>query len=112
MSNNISFTGRLGQDPESKVVGETPLLILNVANNVGFGDKKTTNWFRCNIWGKQASTLSTMLKKGSEVFITGELKLGTYTNKEGAEKTSVDVRVNALDFCGSKKDSASEDEAF
>lgn len=111
MSNNVSFTGRLGQDPEMKIVGETPLLTLSVANNVGFGDKKTTNWFRCSIWGKQASSLSSMLKKGSEVFICGELKLGEYTTKEGATKTSVDVRVNSLDFCGSKKDNES-DEAY
>jgi single-strand DNA-binding protein len=110
MSNNVSFTGRLGQDPELKLIGETPLLEVNVANNVGFGEKKSTNWFRCSIWGKQASSLSTMLKKGSEVFICGELKLGEYTNKEGATKTSVDVRVSSLDFCGPKPEA--KDEAY
>ena len=53
MSNSISFIGRLGPDPELKTVGDFKILELNVANNVGFGDKKVVNWMKCVLWGNR-----------------------------------------------------------
>ncbi len=98
MSNNISFVGRLGSDPELKHVGDYTVLELNVANNTGFGDKKITNWFRCTIWGNRGEKLQSFLSKGKQVFITGELSLRKFTNNDGVEKTSAEVKVDQLDF--------------
>lgn len=103
MSNNISFVGRLGRDGDLKKVGEYDLLELAVANSIGFGEKKKTNWFRCKIWGKQATSLQPHMVKGKEVFITGELELEEYTKKDGTSGAAMNVRVNNLDFCGSQK---------
>jgi single-strand DNA-binding protein len=103
VSNNISFVGRLGRDGDFKKVGEYDLLELAVANNIGFGEKKKTNWFRCKIWGKQATSLQPHMVKGKEVFITGELELEEYTKKDGTSGAAMNVRVNNLDFCGSQK---------
>jgi single-strand DNA-binding protein len=98
MSNNISFVGRLGSDPELKNVGDYTVLELNVANNRGFGDKKITNWFRCTIWGSRGEKLQSFLSKGKQVFITGELSLRKFTGNDGVEKTSAEVKVDQLDF--------------
>jgi single-strand DNA-binding protein len=104
MSNNISFTGRLGRDSELKQVGQNDLLEFNVGNNVGFGDKKSTNWFKCSVWGNRAVTLEQYLTKGQEVFVCGELTLREYENKEGIKKISPEIRVNSVDFVGGKKE--------
>ena len=64
MSNNISFIGRVGNDPELKQVGQNDILELNIANNVGFGERKSTNWFRCSIWGRRAVSLQPHMTKG------------------------------------------------
>lgn len=98
MSNNISFVGHIGNEPELKKIGENDLLELNVANNVGFGDKRSTNWFRCSIWGKRAISLQPHLSKGKQVFITGQLTLREYTNAEGQKRISPDIRVGELEF--------------
>jgi single-strand DNA-binding protein len=98
MSNNISFIGNIGNDPELKQVGQTDLLELNVANNMGFGDRRTTNWFRCSIWGKRAVSLQPILGKGKQVFVTGQLTLREYTNRDGEKRTSADVRVSDLEI--------------
>ena len=97
MSNSISFVGRLGSDPELKDVGSSQVLEFSIANNCGFGDKKTTNWFRAALWGKQAASLQPHLSKGKQIFITGELVIRSYT-KDGVEKFSNDIRVSAIDF--------------
>lgn len=98
MSNSISFVGRLGADSELKHVGEQTVLEFRVANNVGFGDKKTTNWFRCNLWGRRGQSIESYLTKGKQVFVTGELALRPYTNRDGVEQISSDINVTNVDF--------------
>lgn len=106
MSNNISFVGRLGNDPELKDVGSTQVLEFTVANNTGFGDKKTTNWFRCAYWGARAVSVQQYLSKGKQIFITGELTIRKYDKKDGSgEGYSHDINVNAIDFVSSGSDS-------
>lgn len=102
MSNSISFLGRLGRDPELKQVGQNDLLEFTVANDVGFGDRKVTNWFRCTVWGKRATSLQNHLSKGSQVFIVGELTAREFEKKDGAKGFSVEVRVDKLDFAGGR----------
>ena len=71
MSNNISVIGRLGRDGESKQVGSSALYEFTVADSQGYGEKKTTNWFKCQLWGKQAeSAVTQYLVKGAKVAAT------------------------------------------
>ena len=108
MSNSISFTGNLGKDAEIKQIGDNQLLEFSVANSVGYGTKKDTVWFKCALWGKRGEAIAQYMTKGTSVFVTGELSLRTYTNKEGVEKTSPEVRVNGVDFVGGKQDAAQQ----
>ena len=102
MSNSISFVGRLAADSEMKQLGGTTVLEFRAANNTGFGEREVTNWFSCKIWGKRGEKLENMLRKGQQVFITGELSLKPWTNRDGVEKLSAEINVNNLDFVGSK----------
>ena len=106
MSNVIAFTGNLGKDAELKEVGGSQVLNFSVANSVGFGDRKQTLWMGCAIWGKQATALEQYMKKGTKVFVSGELSTREYN-----EKTYLEVRVNSVDFCGSKSDGESSQSA-
>ncbi len=104
MSNQISFVGTLGQDAETKVFQSgTTVLSFSVANNVGFGDKKVAMWFRVSVFGKRAeSGLVDYLKKGQQVFISGEFSTREYESN-GTTKTSLEVIANVVDLVGSKK---------
>jgi single-strand DNA-binding protein len=104
LSNSFSGLFRLGKDPESKKVGETNLINLNLANAVGFGEKKSTNWLNGQLWGDRWLKASVFLKKGILVWCEGELTFREYTDKEGNKKVSHDLKINALDFAESKKD--------
>ena len=103
MSNAISFTGRLGRDASLKDVTGTDLLEMSVANNVGFGDRKSTIWFRCSLWGPRALKLKEYLTKGTLVYIRGEFNLREYTSKEGEAKMSPEVRIDDIELLGGEQ---------
>jgi single-strand DNA-binding protein len=100
-----SFAGNLGQDSESKFVGQgTPLLSFSVA--VSYFDKeKKTQWVRCSLFGKRAESLAPMLLKGTTVFVRGALVLREYEAK-GERKTSLECNVDDVEFVGGKSDGA------
>lgn len=103
--NSISFDGRLAADAELRHTpsGE-PVLSFRVASDVGFGDKKSTNWFSCQIWGKRGESLKNYLLKGQQVTVYGVLTLREWTDKEGIKRTSPDVRVNDVSLQGQKQE--------
>jgi len=103
MSNNITIQGSLGRDPELNTSGSTPLLKFSVGDGVGYGDKKSTNWWNCAVWGQRANTLADMLQKGSKVYVTGEVTLRKF-EKDGVERISAEIRVNDVWLIGNKGD--------
>lgn len=107
--NSITFDGRLAADAELRYTpsGEA-VLSFRVASDIGFGDKKTTNWFQCQVWGKRGETLQQYLQKGQQVTVYGQLTLREWQDKEGAKKLSPDVRVNEISLQGGKREESSE----
>jgi len=108
MSNVFSFTGAIGRDAEVK---HTPsgLTILNVtvANNIGFGDKQQTLWVRVALFGKRAEgSLKDYLKKGQQVFVSGELSQNEYRANDGTTKTSLELNANIIDLVGKRSEPA------
>jgi single-strand DNA-binding protein len=106
MSNVFSFHGTVGRDAEVRF-SPSGVAVLNVtvANNVGFGDKKKTNWIRVALFGKRAEgKLVEYLKKGQQVFISGELTQDEYKASDGTTKTSLELNANIIDLLG-KNDS-------
>lgn len=102
MSNTISFVGTVSMDAEVRyTTGGTAILSVNVANNVGYGENKKTNWFRVSLFGKRAEgKIVEWLKKGQQVFVSGELTINEYTNKDGLKAQSIEINANVLDLVG------------
>lgn len=105
--NKISATGRLAADAEVRFTpGGDAIANFRVASDVGYGDKKTTNWFSCQIWGKRGEAIAPHLTKGQQVTVFGSLVLREWTNKDGAKQLSPDIRVDEIDLQGSKQGAA------
>ena len=93
----VTILGKLGGDVELKDVNGTALAKFSVAQNVGYGDKKSTNWFSVSIWGGQAkSNFVDYLKKGQMVQVVGELSTREYNGK-----TYMEVRSYSCNLAGS-----------
>ena len=99
--NSYSFTGRLGQDAEVRLIPSgASVCSFSVAVESGWGDKKATTWIRCSLWGKQAEGgLPPILTKGKLVGVVGELSAREY-EANGVNKTSLEVRVNDVTLLG------------
>lgn len=106
MSNVFSCTATVGRDAEVRYLQSgAAILTVTVANNVGFGDKQKTNWIRVNVWGKRAeSKLIDFLKKGQQVFVSGELTVSEYQAKDGTTKSNLEINATIIDLIGSKKE--------
>ena len=107
MSNVFSFTGTLGRDAEVRVTpsGQS-VLNFTVANNIGFGDRQQTLWVRVALWGKRAEgSLQNYLKKGQQVFVSGELTQREYQANDGTTKASLELNANIVDLVGKRNES-------
>jgi single-strand DNA-binding protein len=106
MSNVFSFTGTVGRDAEVRATpsGQS-VLNFTVANNIGFGDRQQTLWIRVALWGKRAEgSLQNYLKKGQQVFISGELTQREYQANDGTTKTSLELNANIVDLVGKRNE--------
>lgn len=107
MSNVFSFTGTVGRDAEVRYA-PSGMAVLNVtvANNIGFGDKQQTLWIRVVLFGKRAEgALQNYLKKGQQVFVSGELSQSEYKANDGTTKTSLELTANIIDLVGKRNES-------
>jgi len=92
--NSCTFTGRLGKDAETRNVSDTTVTSFSLASDVGYGEKKSTVWLDCSIWGKRGATLQPALVKGAEITVIGELSEREYTNGQGETKKALSLRVH------------------
>ena len=89
---NITISGNCARDAELRTVRDSQVLGFNVGVKNGFGRDAGTVWYRCSLWGKAAEAFADSIKKGTKVFVTGEL---THDEYEG--KPQFNVRVGSID---------------
>lgn len=103
--NNWNFTGNLGRDAELRTTTSGhSVLSFSVAVKSGYGDKATTTWANCQLWGKQAESMGQYLTKGKQVGIVGEVTLRQYQKQDGSPAQSLDVRVSDLTLLGGREE--------
>ena len=103
--NSWNFTGNLGRDCDTRHTAAGDAVVsFSVGVKAGFGDKATTTWANCAMFGKRGEAVAQYLKKGTLVGIVGEVNLREYQDKEGQNRYSLDVRVNDLSLLGGKSD--------
>jgi len=114
MSNVFSFTGTVGRDAEVRYAPSgLAVLSFTVANNIGFGEKQQTLWIQVTLFGKRAEgQLQNYLKKGQQVFVSGELTQREYQAKDGTTKTSLDLNANIIDLIGRKNEANQPQQSY
>lgn len=98
-----TFVGNLGQDAETRVTPKGDSVVsFSVGVQSGFGDKATTTWARCSMFGKRGEAVSPYLLKGQQVAVSGELSTREWNDKNGQTRTSVEVRVSEIQLVGKR----------
>ena len=90
--------GRLTRDPEVRATAEG----LCIARFTLAVDRKTkdkeSDFISCVSFGKSAEFIEKHFSKGMKMAVTGELRTGSYTNKDGNKVYTTDVNVNEVEF--------------
>jgi len=103
--NNWNFTGNLGGDAEQRhTAGGDSVVSFSVGVKSGFGEKASTTWAKCSMFGKRGESVLPYLQKGQLVGISGEVNNREWQDKEGQKRMSLEVRINDLTLLGSKGD--------
>src|SRR5215468_4186683 len=97
--NKVILVGNLGADPEIRRTQDgRPIANLSVATSEYWRDKNTgerkekTEWHRVVIFSEGLCKIAEQyLKKGSKVYLEGQLQTRKYTDKDGSEKYSTEV---------------------
>jgi len=104
MLNKIMLIGNLGKDPEmnytpSGIAVTRFSLAVTRVTKTSTGEKQSeTEWFNIVAWRQLAETCSTYLHKGSKVYIEGRLTQRKYTDREGIQRTSIDVTASDMEM--------------
>ncbi len=106
--NRVILVGRLGRAPEIRYTADgTAVANFTLATDETFtdraGDKqKRTEWHRIVAWKRLAEISGEYLSQGKQVYIEGSLRNRKWQDRDGKERTTVEVVATRLVMLGSK----------
>ena len=116
--NKVILVGNLGQDPEVKyTAGGAAVTTLSLATSESWKDKDTgsdqerTEWHRVVLWRRLAEIAGEYLKKGSKVYIEGQLQTRKW-EQDGQTRYTTDVIGRDMQFLDSRGNSSSNNSSY
>jgi single-strand DNA-binding protein len=106
--NKVILIGNLGRDPEVRYMPSGDAVAnITIATTETWKDKagekqEQTEWHRVAMFGKTAEIAGEYLKKGSQVYIEGKLQTRKWTDKEGQERYTTEIRADRMQMLGSR----------
>ena len=98
--NKVMLIGNLGADPEIRHSSDgSAIANLSVGVSEKWRDKSTgeqkqkTEWAKVVLFGKLAEVAGEYLRKGSQVYIEGQLRTRKWTDNAGVEKYTTEIVV-------------------
>lgn len=109
MLNKAILMGRLTRDPELRYTpnGNVPVVTFTVAidrrYSGGNGGERQTDFINVVAWRKQAEFVSQWFNKGSMIIVTGSIQTRNWQDKNGNNRTSIEVIADEIQFGETKK---------
>jgi len=100
-------TGRLGKQPEIKII-PSGKSVCSVSMACAFNEK--TEWINIVFWDKLADIVGKYCNKGSFIRVTGRLQTRSW-DKEGVTKSITEIVASDVQFLGGKSDSQPKQES-
>lgn len=115
--NKVIVIGNLGKDPELRYLQSGDAVAnITVATTETWKDKQgqkkeETEWHRISMFGKTAEIAGQYLKKGAQVYIEGKLQTKKWTDKEGVERYTTEIRCDRMQMLGKADPKEAKEEA-
>jgi single-strand DNA-binding protein len=108
--NKVIVVGYLGRDPEMRTFPSGDQVAnVTVATTDRWKDKQSgemreaTEWHRIVFNGRLAEIAGQYLRKGSQVYVEGSLRTRKWTDKDGIEKYTTEIRADQMQMLGSRQ---------
>jgi single-strand DNA-binding protein len=107
--NKVIVVGNLGADPDTRYLpsGEA-VTNIRVATTDKWKDKasgetkEATEWHRISFFGRLAEVAGEYLKKGSQVYVEGQLRTRKWQDKEGQDRYATEIRAEVMQMLGGR----------
>lgn len=113
MLNSVCLMGRLGADPELRTTPNgIPVTTFRLAVDRTYqakGQEKQTDWVDIVAWRSTAEFAAKYFRKGSLMAVQGYLQTRRYADREGNNRTAVEVVAEHVFFASSKAESSGVD---
>lgn len=107
--NKVILIGNLGQDPEVRFLPSgDPVANFSMATSESWTDKQSgqkqekTEWHRCAAFGKLAEVIQQYVKKGSRIYVEGQLQTRKWQAQDGTDRYSTDIKVREMQMLDGK----------
>jgi single-strand DNA-binding protein len=114
--NKAIIVGNLGKDPEVRYTASGEAICnITVATSDTWKDKATgekkeaTEWHRISFFGKLAEIAGEYLKKGSSVYVEGSIRTRKWTDKDGQDRYTTEIRGDQMKMLGGKPEGQRSD---
>jgi single-strand DNA-binding protein len=108
--NKVIIVGNLGKDPEMRSFPSGDQVAnVTIATTDKWKDKQTgemkeaTEWHRIVFNGRLAEIVGQYLRKGSQVYVEGSLRTRKWTDKDGVDKYTTEIRADQMQMLGSRQ---------
>ncbi|NGZ06339.1 MAG: single-stranded DNA-binding protein [Magnetococcales bacterium] len=98
--NKVQLIGNLGADPEVRFTQDgKPVASLRVATSESWRDaqgqtQEKTEWHRVVAFGRLAEIIQQYLRKGSKVYVEGQLQTRKWVDNQNQERYTTEVVLN------------------
>lgn len=112
MLNKVMIIGRLGSDPKlTYTQSGAPVCNFSVATDESYQDRdgnrvERTEWHRIVVFQRAAENCANFLSKGSLVYVEGSLTTRKWTDQQGQERYTTEIKAQRVQFLDRKSDSA------
>ena len=107
--NKVILVGNLGADPDTRYMPSGGAVTnISVATTKAWKDKNTgdqqerTEWHRVAFFGRLAEIASEYLRKGSQVYVEGELRTRKWQDRDGNDRYSTEIVANEMQMLGGR----------
>ena len=107
--NQVILLGNLTRDielrhtPSNQTVANIGLAVNRTFQTKDGERREETTFVDCESWGRQAEVMAQYLSKGRPVLIQGRLKLDSWQDKDGGNRSKLKVVVENFQFVGGRE---------
>ena len=114
--NRAILLGNVGKDPEVRYTTDgTATTTVSLATTDRWKDKsgeskERTEWHRVVLWGRLAEIAGQYLRKGSAIYVEGQIQTREWEDKEGVKRYTTEIKAASMQMVGGKSEARGDNE--